>query len=75
MKSRTCGVSPKVIVSAITGVAVYLITKLGLQLDPVLEQALNVAAMVIAGYLAPPGDVVSETPEVDPAAGDVRPPA
>ena len=52
---RTIGISPKVIAPAITGILVYLITKLGLQLDPLLEQALNVLAMIVAGYIAPPG--------------------
>lgn len=68
----TVGISPKVIAATITGVAVYLITKLGLQLDPVIEQAINVAATLAAAYLAPPGQVTA--PEVDPAAGDVTPP-
>lgn len=53
----TIGISPKVVASAITGVVVYLVTKLGLQLDPVLEQAINVAAMILAGYIAPAGQV------------------
>jgi hypothetical protein len=44
---------PKVIAAALTGLAVYLITKLGVQLDPVLEQAINVAAMLVAAWLAP----------------------
>lgn len=68
---RTLGISPKVVASAITGVVVYLLTKLAIQVDPVIEQAINVAAMILAGYLAPPGAVVRD---VDPAAGDVRPP-
>lgn len=75
---KQVGVSPKVIASAITGLVVYLATKLGLQWDPVLEQAVNVLAMIVAGIVAPPGDVVVQSvpsPEqVDPAAGDVRPP-
>jgi hypothetical protein len=54
---RTVGLSPKVVASAITGIVVYAITKLGLQLDPVIEQAINVAAMIAAGYIAPPGQV------------------
>jgi hypothetical protein len=51
----TDGISPKVIASAITGVVVYLLTKLAISVDPVIEQAINVAAMVVAGYLAPSG--------------------
>jgi hypothetical protein len=75
---RTCGLSPKVVASAITGLVVYLLTKLAIQVDPVIEQALNVIAMIIAGYVAPPGDVVVQGPpaeeKVNPAAGDVRKP-
>ena len=62
------GLSPKVIAAAITGVVVYLITKLGLQVDPVIEQAINVAAMLVAAYLAPPG-AVKERP-IGPASDD-----
>src|SRR4051794_40479982 len=51
------GLSPKVIAGAIAGVVVYLITKLGLQVDPVIEQAINVAAVLVAAWLAPPGAV------------------
>jgi NhaP-type Na+/H+ or K+/H+ antiporter len=65
------GISPKVVAAAVTGLAVYLITKLGLQVDPVIEQAINVAAMLVAAYLAPPGNVqVDAIPE-----GSVPPPA
>jgi hypothetical protein len=75
---KTVGLSPKVIATTLTGLVVYLVTKLGLQWDPVLEQAVNVLAMIVAGYIAPPGDVVvQQAPDpalVDPAAGDVRPP-
>jgi hypothetical protein len=67
---RTIGISPKVIASAITGVIVYLVTKLGLQLDPVIEQAINVAAMILAGYIAPSGQV--EDPPV-PVGEDGNP--
>jgi hypothetical protein len=44
---------PKVIAAAITGLIVYLITKLGVQADPVFEQAINVLAMLIAAWIAP----------------------
>ena len=57
---RQCGISPKVVASAVTGLVVYLVTKLGLQMDPVIEQAINVLAMIVAGYLAPPGEVVPD---------------
>lgn len=73
---KTVGLSPKVVASAITGLVVYLLTKLAVQIDPVIEQAINVLAMIVAGYIAPPGDVVVPDAEVDvnPYAGDVRPP-
>lgn len=66
--TKQIGVSPKVVASAVTGILVYLVTKLGLHLDPMLEQAINVIAMIAAGVLAPPGDVVTTNPSVDPAA-------
>lgn len=68
------GLSPKVIAAAITGIVVYAITKLGVQLDPVLEQAINVAAMILAGYLAPPGTVKERpigTPSDEALGADV----
>lgn len=75
---KTAGVSPKVVASAITGLIVYLLTKLTISIDPVIEQAINVLAMVIAGFLAPSGNVVVQGPPdpalVDPAAGDVKAP-
>jgi hypothetical protein len=56
---RTVGISPKVVAATITGLVVYLITKLGVQADPVLEQAINVIATVAAAYIAPPGAVIA----------------
>lgn len=52
----------KVIAGIITGLAVYALTKLGVSLDPQLEQAINVAAALLAAYLVPEGpvDVVTE---------------
>lgn len=60
---QTIGLSPKVVAAAITGLVVYLITKLGLPVDPVVEQAINVAAMLVAAWLAPSGAV--QTPDED----------
>ena len=71
---RTEGISPKVIAATITGLVVYAITKLGLQVDPVIEQAINVLAVLLAAYLAPPGEVVVDPPVFDPAAGNPQPP-
>lgn len=68
----TDGLSPKVIAAAITGVIVYLVTKLGLQVDPVIEQAINVAAVLLAAYLAPPGAVKEQA--VGPASDELLPP-
>jgi hypothetical protein len=41
----------KWIASAIVGVVVYLLTKFGLHLDPMIEQAINVVAILAAGYI------------------------
>lgn len=68
---RTVGISPKVLAATITGLVVYLVTKLGLQADPVVEQAINVFATVAAAYLAPPGAVG----DVEPVGSDSRLPA
>lgn len=59
---KQSGVSPKVLAGALVGIAVFALTKLGVSLDPILEQAINVAAIVLAAIIAPPGDVVV-TPE------------
>lgn len=68
---QTQGISPKVIASAITGVIVYALTKLAISIDPVIEQAINVAAMIVAGYLAPPATVEFADDEADPLEGNV----
>lgn len=57
---RSVGISPKVVAATVTGIVVYLITKLGLQVDPVVEQAINVGATLLAAYLAPPGAVKAD---------------
>lgn len=72
---RSCGISPKVVASLVTGLLVFLLTKLAIPLDPIVEQFINVVAMAVAGYLAPPGKVIVEEPEYDPGAGDVPLPA
>lgn len=55
----------KVTAAAIAGVVVYAVTKLGVQLDPVLEQAINVAAMLVAAWIVredkPPAPAVMES--------------
>lgn len=70
---RTCGISPKVIAGALAGIIVFALTKLAVGVDPILEQAINVLAMVAASWLAPPGVVVAE--EEGAASDDVLDPA
>lgn len=41
----------KLVAATIVGVITFALTKLAVQLDPVLEQAINVAAMVAAGWI------------------------
>jgi hypothetical protein len=55
-KTRTIGISPKVLAATVTSVATFLITKLGLSWDPIYEQAINAVAPLVAAYLAPPAD-------------------
>lgn len=43
----------KVAAAAITGLVVYAVTKLGLQVEPAIEQAINVMAMLAAAYIVP----------------------
>lgn len=59
---KTVGLSPKVVAATITGVVVYLLTKLAIPVDPIVEQAINVAAVILAAVIAGPGEVA-----VDPA--------
>lgn len=54
---QTVGLSPKVIAAALTGLATFLLTKLGLPWDPIVEQAINVAAPLLAAVFAPPGRI------------------
>lgn len=55
---KSCGLSPKVVASAGTGIVAYAVTKLALPWDPAVEQAVNVGAMIFAGWLAKPGKVI-----------------
>lgn len=68
---KTQGISPKVIASAITGLVVYALTKLAISIDPVTKQAINVVAMIVAGYIAPPANVEFVDDEADPLEGEV----
>lgn len=75
---QTISISPKVIAALLTSIVTFAVTKLGLQWDPIFEQAINAIAPIIAAYLAPPGNVVSLPPaldQVDVAAGNPQPPA
>lgn len=53
----------KIMAAAITGLLVFLITKLGLQVDPVLEQALNVVTMLVVAYFVPNDPTPGGVPE------------
>lgn len=54
---KTVGISPKVIAALLTSLATFLLTKLGLSWDPIVEQAINAVAPIIAAYLAPAAKV------------------
>lgn len=56
-KQVTVGPSPKVIAALLTSLATFLLTKLGLSWDPIVEQAINAVAPVLAAIIAPPGKV------------------
>jgi hypothetical protein len=43
----------KVIASTLTGLIVFALTKLAIRIDPVVEQAINVALMVVAAWATP----------------------
>ncbi len=68
---KQSGVSPKVIAAALTGVVVFALTKLAISVDPIVEQAINVAAMIVAGAVAGPGKV--EVEDVSTLESTVRP--
>lgn len=53
-KRQTIGVSPKVVAALLTSAATFLLTKLGLSWNPIVEQAINAVAPIVAAYLAPP---------------------
>lgn len=63
------GISPKVVAATVSGVVAFLILKLGIQLDPVIEEAINVLVMAVAGVVAPPGTVKVAEP-VDVVRGE-----
>lgn len=46
-------IDPKIAAAAIVGLLTYAVTKLGLPWDPKLEQAVNLVAALVAGYLTP----------------------
>lgn len=57
--NETVGLSPKVIAAALTAVATFLLTKLAIPWNPIVEQAINAIAPIIAAFLARPGAVVT----------------
>jgi hypothetical protein len=70
---KTCGISPKVLNSAIVGLIVAVLFKFGISIDSTLEQFINVAVMIVVGYLSPPGDVIVDDPEDPDFPGYVDP--
>jgi hypothetical protein len=66
----TVGISPKVIAALLTSIVTFLVTKLGLQWNPIIEQAINAIVPIIAAFLAPPGIVTSPSGD---AGGPARP--
>lgn len=53
-----CGVSPKVLAGLIAGLITFALTKFAIPADPIVEQAVNVLAALLAAYVAPPGRVL-----------------
>lgn len=53
----TIGISPKVIAATISGLVLYLLAQLLDTIPTELEQLANVAGMIAAAYIAPPGAV------------------
>lgn len=57
MKNETVGISPKVVAAALTAIVTFALTKLAIPWNPIVEQAINAVAPIVAAYLAPPGAV------------------
>lgn len=53
----TQGISPKLPVQAITTVLVALLAYLGIELEPAVSLAIGTLLGIVAGYIAPPGEV------------------
>lgn len=60
---KQCGISPKVLNSLIAGVVWFVLSKLAIQFDPIVEQAINVGIMALVAYLSNPGTVVTPAPD------------
>jgi hypothetical protein len=54
----THGISPKVLASSLTLLVVALLNRFAIDLSREVEVALEVLFTALAGYFAPPGDVV-----------------
>ena len=70
---KQIGPSPKVVAAALTGLVVYVLTKLAVEVDPAIEQAINVMAMILAGIIAPPGTVAENVGEASDDLLDTPP--
>jgi uncharacterized membrane protein YphA (DoxX/SURF4 family) len=57
MKNETVGVSPKVVAAFLTALVTFALTKLAIPWNPIVEQAINIVAPLIAAILAGPGKV------------------
>jgi hypothetical protein len=57
MKNEQVGLSPKLVAALLTSLATFLLTKLALPWNPIVEQAINAVAPLIAAFLAGPGRI------------------
>jgi hypothetical protein len=71
VKTKTLGVSPKLIAATIGFIVTYLLGQQVLDISEVAEVGLNISGIVVAAYLAPAGTVY-DSEDFPTPTGDVR---
>ena len=71
-KLVTLNLSPKIVRSVASAVVSYVITRLGLSVDPDVSAVIAGLIASVIGYFAPPGEVVPlrTRSEIPPDVGD-----
>ncbi len=59
VNGKTVGLSPKLVASVVTAVLSWLVARYGIELDDETSAAVAAVLLAVAGFVAPPGEVVS----------------